>query len=610
MLPTDPFKNKLRRYIPLNDFWELVDVYQAGTLKHQTAPGSIAIEQRVAELADAESKHGFVYEGELLWLQAIANGDFSASYVDWVRMIFDEFLLRSPLRWAAKELVYGTLPSSLGFNFWAGQMKSDAVKFLPFGLIPELEPTGIFAYSIPAVTVYGKRDRPSSVHLIKAFELFHNLPYYVLEHKEWLTHVPNEDNMILMAISAVDPDSPENWILDQDNDYNGGDEYLFSGREAIPHTGLVNRLIDLVEAAQDTEWLALKKRGVEDLPDRIGDRYRTNVSADHQLHLPGDRWPDRKRKTKALLSDISIRCRCGLERREYMEFAWGDCIGWRKYQLGDTIQWSQHSIGQPNLKQVFVRSRPETCCPRCNADVDDWVLCIEDNKITGFAPEFKKRVEFVFQDPFVEIDGQLINWDTCSSRQMLELFQQRLNESEHPEWPRLQAALERSIMMKQQTIAAEFCTGWLACRYRELLTEEQFWQALVIAKAMQLDNDLAFGKESAIESTGMIHRVIGDQSCWYQFRWGSLLDFPHYQLGDSIRWGDYVFGEPEIRLAFVKASRIGGFGGYCYLRIEDNRITEFIDDITIVAGEFAQYENYDAYVDGFPYHIGPYRLNQ
>ena len=62
--------------------------------------------------------------------------------------------------------------------------------------------------------------------------------------------------------------------------------------------------------------------------------------------------------------------------------------------------------------------------------------------------------------------------------------------------------------------------------------------------------------ESAIESTGIIHRVIGDQSYWYQFRWGSLLDFPHYQLGDSIQWNDYVFGEPEVRLAFVKATGI------------------------------------------------------
>ena len=134
---------------------------------------------------------------------------------------------------------------------------------------------------------------------------------------------------------------------------------------------------------------------------------------------------------------------------------------------GASTSWETRFSGPsiPSVSQISNKSMSgadlRTCCPQCNADVDDWVLCIEDNKITGFAPEFKKRVEYVFQDPFVEIDGQLINWDTFCSRQMLELFQQRLNESEHPEWPLLQAALEESIMMKRQTIAAEFCTGWL-----------------------------------------------------------------------------------------------------------------------------------------------------
>ena len=44
----DPFKNKIRRYIPLEHYWELVEVYQVGSLKHQTAPDSIAIDQRIA----------------------------------------------------------------------------------------------------------------------------------------------------------------------------------------------------------------------------------------------------------------------------------------------------------------------------------------------------------------------------------------------------------------------------------------------------------------------------------------------------------------------------------------------------------------------------------
>lgn len=609
MLPTDPFKNEIRQYIPLDLFWDLVADYQTGSLKHQSVPELSSIDRRIMELADAESKYGFVYEAELLWLQAIASGEFSASYADWVRVIFDEVLLQSPLRWAARELAGCYLPQSLGFDFWAGQMKPEAAKCLPFSLIPELESTGIFAFCEPAMTVYGKRHGPSPTHLIKAFELFHNLPYYVLEHKEWLTFESNETNMMLNSIAAIDPESAENWILDQNNDYNGGDDYLFVGRQAVPHAATGNRLEDLAEASQDPEWLKLKKRGVEFMPSRIADRYVALLPANNQpIQLTGDRWPDRRRKTKALLIDTTVRCRCGLERHDFMEFGWGSCVDWCEYQMGDTIKWSKHSIGLPDIKKVYVRSRLENQCPKCHADIEQ-VLCIQNNKITAFEPQFAKRVEFVFEAPFVDIDGQLINWGTFTSQLMLELFQQHLNESEHPEWPVLREALEQNIMTKRKMYPSEFCTAWLACRYRSLLSVEQFWQALVFANAMQFDSASEFSKESTIESTGIIQRMSGGYPSWYQFRWGSLLNFASYQLGDSIEWSDYVFGEPEVRLAFVKATKIGKYRSYCYLRIEDNRITEFIDNVAIVAKEFAECQSYDAYVDGFPYHIGPYRRN-
>ena len=60
-----------------------------------------------------------------------------------------------------------------------------------------------------------------------------------------------------------------------------------------------NRLEDLAEAAQDTEWLELKRRGVEYLPARIGDRYLAQLPADRQPYeLSGDRWPDRNARRR------------------------------------------------------------------------------------------------------------------------------------------------------------------------------------------------------------------------------------------------------------------------------------------------------------------------
>jgi len=89
---TDPFRNEVRRYIPLEQYWSMVERYKKKSLIHMESFDESTHKARIAELTAAEKSHGFVYEGELLWLTALLTGEFDKRYSDWVHHIIDNCL--------------------------------------------------------------------------------------------------------------------------------------------------------------------------------------------------------------------------------------------------------------------------------------------------------------------------------------------------------------------------------------------------------------------------------------------------------------------------------------------------------------------------------------
>jgi len=474
---------------------------------------------------------------------------------------------------------------------------------LPFKLIPELDQTEIFSDCSPAFAVFGKRERPSSSHLIKLFERLHNLPYYVLEHKKLVTYDPNESEYGLTELGVIDLDDPDKWTMGQNNMYSAPCSWDFQGRKHIPHDteGFPTAIQDMVERHQDQEWEQLKANGAQFVPTRIEHKYLKHLPlelVENQFRLHDQqRHGDGTIRTKALLRDVEVTFPSGLVKTCNLTFDWGQSTDWQEYQFGDAIRWGVNSTGHPGLHLVYVLCQTEPC-GNSNSPQMQSMLMIRDGIIETIAHEIMEQVEFDFQAPFVDVNGELIHWEQHELARMREFVLSAFTPDDHPE------ARDLIYLLEKECREVKTYVNWIFSKYREQLTPEQLKWGLTFSEAVLFGTSPKYSHDCRIMSNGVFlheYEHSGEPiQHWYQFDWGSRLNFPSYHLGDRVQWSDYSFGEPNVPLVYVKAT--SARWRPIFLKIEFDVITEIIEDCSTIENEW---DSYKAYVDGHPYLIEP-----
>ena len=198
--PTDPFKNNVRKFIPVEAYWELHDRLAVSSLCEQNLNevAESILQKRIEELSAAEREHGFVFAAELRWLKDSRNAapGSCVGYGEWLKQIFNEELLDVPLKFGGNEedpdLWYGAvvffnqrLPQLNGSEF--EQEYADWIWHGKFGLF-----------------VAGEEDGISPGHLPTAFEKLHNLPYYFLKFRDRWTSQKYGDQFLELRVDTAD----------------------------------------------------------------------------------------------------------------------------------------------------------------------------------------------------------------------------------------------------------------------------------------------------------------------------------------------------------------------------------------------------------------------
>ena len=197
------------------------------------------MQQRHAHLVYAETQHGFVYDAERLWLEAVMHAPVFEKYADWLLKKLNQHLFDKPLLWGVEEQG-DIVPGLTAANIWYAEMGGgiDPIVY-PFNLT---EDTDIANFSIFfTLRVYGTRERPDPVYLVYAFRRLFNFPYHALVIKHRLicrdkvegqnADVVRIDEYVQAGIESVYPENPLQWLLTFGNHYDSWEGLKFIGRE-------------------------------------------------------------------------------------------------------------------------------------------------------------------------------------------------------------------------------------------------------------------------------------------------------------------------------------------------------------------------------------------
>jgi hypothetical protein len=566
----DPFKTKVRRYIPPDDYWRMVDAAQQASLcdRSLASVDAATVRARIAQLEEGERRDGFVFEGELQWLQDYfaASPKAFTDYGDWVRWTLDHQFFEKPLAWGIYEDGNGyTSPDYR--DIWCGRIESKHVR-LPRLICNELqEPYEYWISGAHKFAVTGSRHGgPSKPHLRKLFEALHNLPYYV----------------------AMRPDS---FVIDC----------------AVSFTG-----VDVIHTTRDRAW-TIEMTSEYSAIWGFGFDDRRPIGEDHDCH---DREMDFGREIRddkrsgALLMHVTIGCPlCAHEQPVDLKFHWGSDTDTPTYEIGDEIRWSPPRVGFPRHPTVYVAGKAQSDCTRCGMKIET-LIRIQDNRIERLAPEKHKQITYLFQSPWVS--DKLIPWKDCEEAWAETFVREKTNAENCFGF----ALLQRAFLLdkpSQHGLWRHAVKKWLIHRNRDLWTEEEYLR-LMEQLCMSFLGMTYFGidrteepvKATPLKSCAVLRNApIGKETVDVWFAWGSLLDFPEYRLGDSVVWSDYALGESgldEVKaIGKLIASSNKKFepGRLVEIRIQRDQIVEACwSSIKTFGG---QPHRYQAYVNGEPY---------
>ncbi|QDU07535.1 hypothetical protein [Gimesia aquarii] len=207
----DIFATKQRHYIPWPEYRKIEEEASHGTLIGQSGILLPKLNDRLKYLASAEDRDGFVYFGERKWLEScLVNGEIT--YSTWVLYQLNEVFQNGLLK---------DFEDTLGIC-WGGYTENVSQFWLPHELTSSLIQFDNIKLLIP-----GDESGPKPSRLCEAFEILHNLAYYLNN-----ASVRYHETVFLDEI--VIQDREKLWRIDLLNDYGSVGSVEFVGQEIEP----------------------------------------------------------------------------------------------------------------------------------------------------------------------------------------------------------------------------------------------------------------------------------------------------------------------------------------------------------------------------------------
>lgn len=561
----DLFSTHVRRPIENEQYWDLQRTYAKGSLQFSSVLELDKFRSRKAELQKAEQSFGFVYYAEHLWLDSILSSGLMLPYADWLFSQMNKYFFDIPLKWGhfRDEDQYTTQKNK---DIWVGI--TTGLSKIPFlGLIQD---TDLEAYlrNIDSlkVSIYGERTHLKSEQLIIAFQRLFDLPYHIAENKTLRFEKDSSDfyNYDSWEIEILNINNPTNWQLVVLNG-NFYQEFEFKDRfGSIREFPNYNELLkQAYEADPFLDWSPV--RDYFYMPERIIHKYQDRLPA----HIVDFRL---KRPYLRALLHTAIECTCGVTTTQALQFTWGQLVGFPEYQVNDKIKWDEKGIGYPELDNVYAKGMSEEKCSSCGKWIET-LIAIKNGHIVGIAPEKIPKIKYLFEGPFVSDD--LILWNTYQQdwiRKEWSLLLTQNPDSEFQDCP--------SIDWKTNSqYSKEIHHLVLISKYRENMPFELFKRALMLFGVNTYNPNnakQALSLKSQLKTCAILHLKINGEIKIAKFYWGTLLDFPEYQIGDEIRWSDYSIGEADIaEVVRARAYIDGAHHLEIIIHIKQNRIISF-----------------------------------
>ncbi len=550
------FSTDTRQKIPVNRYWELYDTYSDGSLQLAPELNKKQMQSRLEMLTHAQEQFGFAFDAEKIWLEDVIDSSVFENYPDWLLRNINKYLLDEPLLWGVSEesdVWYASIDNveSKGFSF-ATSCDDEIANFSTW-----------FGFS-----VYGSRNRPSAIHLVQAFKQLFNIPYHVLAVKHRLIAQPTEYNFI--GIENVSKDAPEHWLLSLSNHYGSWEGIDFISRQDQPNLVEPNPVTTVFENNRFVDWQPRADGKYSHIPPRLVYKYREHIdSKDLSKHL------DRYGKYAYLCQ--SVTCQCGETSQFYFQFKWGQLNNYIEYHIGSEIVWDESTLGYQELETVYVLASADMHCLNCTQVPNETLILIKNNRIHSLVPEVLEKIKYKFQGPF--ISDKLTAWDQFQALWIKNQWNRMkktigIKEFDGCELPDLTAWQTDSVWSENHQYLQ------LLSKFRHSIDFDLFKRCIQQRPVnMHGSVDEKNLLKSQWKSCAILHVSHNDEIKLVKFYWGSLLNFPEYKMGDTIRWSDYSTGDENIEeLVYARGFVDGDHSIKTIIEIKHNKIVNFYFD--------------------------------
>jgi hypothetical protein len=212
----DPFSKHIRRFVAWPDVQGFQQELEQRSLIGISDLSLVQIHDRVSELERYESRFGFVFCGEKQWLLTVGSNGQIGPYEVWVHSQFEDVIFAGQGLTRKDEDKLGVC--------WQGYSE-DLSYFVAFD---ELKHPSIKMDNL-LLTVPGTETGPASDHLIVAFQIMHNLCYYLHHAGQKMSKI--SEDLFLDEI-VVGPEKGF-WTMDLINEYGSVGAVNFSGQGIV-----------------------------------------------------------------------------------------------------------------------------------------------------------------------------------------------------------------------------------------------------------------------------------------------------------------------------------------------------------------------------------------
>lgn len=205
---SDPFSVLIRKYISWHEFQRLSTELAKGSLIHA---GKIAQRNKVSrleELSDYEQRFGFVYVGEKQWLISLDVNHDDIKYSDWVWTQLTDIVFPDGLVFERDET---------SGPYWKGYTEELSSLMLFANLSGKSVQIDNIQLLIP-----GNASAPNETKLCHAFEILHNISYYLYICAGRYTNKVFLDQIVLDNEQGL-------WHMDMINDFGSIGTAEFNG---------------------------------------------------------------------------------------------------------------------------------------------------------------------------------------------------------------------------------------------------------------------------------------------------------------------------------------------------------------------------------------------